>query len=455
MFCGKCGTENPDGAVYCMSCGNRLDGKKSCPKCGRDIDERARFCPFCGTALMAEKPAAPVYSPAAAAPAAVSSDVPVEEPFGEGYSKTKKSVFDILGICGGALAMAAVLFSLIFVFCIGLETSVMRGSEASSMIYDYFYDRYHELDTALSAIPKDTEPLSIAAYVPTVICTVAVAAGFVLVVAFFVIAIVKFVKQMRDGTQHKYFRYAVGAYVSFLAAACIFYAFASFGANSLAMSGINTDALQAEVSFNAATLSGIVLGGVFLAAGAGLCLAARGKDLLSLKTILNCSLALAGTVLAVVAISFAKKGQIEAGIADLESNISFNISPIFACVMIGVRYIQDTSCAYPTGELVVAICAALAQIVVLVMLALKICSASKRLDGKGKGTGIIVSSILLGVAILSLVLNVVFVPMFETYMFGEVESGLEYSYAAPIVAVVLSALMLVESIVAAAFARKN
>ncbi len=450
MICGSCGKENPDGAVYCMSCGKRLDGKKTCPKCGKICEAEANFCPYCGASLTAPAPTATVLTPIATVSAPMAGEMPSDV-----SAKPKKSVFDILGICGGALAMAAVLFSLIFVFFIGLEMSIARTSVTSCTVYDYFYDRYDELGTAYSQIETDGEPLAIAAYVPTIICTIFVAVGFVLVVTFAAIAITKFAKQMQDGKRRNYFEYAVGAYMSFVVTACVFYVLASWGMNSVATSGIDTASLQAAVSFNAATLSGLILGGIFLGVGAGLRLAARGKQLASFSTILNCSLALAGIVLAIVAITFAKNGQIGVEVADSDASVSLGVTPIYACLLIGLRYMQDTSCYFPIGELIVAIFAVAAQIIVLAMLALKIYDASKRLVSKEKGTGVINSSILLGVAILSLVLNVVFVSMFETYMFDDAESGLEYSYVAPIVIVVLSVLMLTESIIAAAFTRRS
>ena len=36
MFCGKCGTRNPDAAVYCQSCGKPLTGEE------RHLDRRSR-----------------------------------------------------------------------------------------------------------------------------------------------------------------------------------------------------------------------------------------------------------------------------------------------------------------------------------------------------------------------------------------------------------------------------
>ena len=34
MNCSKCGTLVEESAIYCGTCGARVDGKKSCPTCG-------------------------------------------------------------------------------------------------------------------------------------------------------------------------------------------------------------------------------------------------------------------------------------------------------------------------------------------------------------------------------------------------------------------------------------
>lgn len=49
MNCPKCGTANPEDAVFCSDCGERVDGKKHCMKCGRLIDEKNLYCNYCGT----------------------------------------------------------------------------------------------------------------------------------------------------------------------------------------------------------------------------------------------------------------------------------------------------------------------------------------------------------------------------------------------------------------------
>jgi class 3 adenylate cyclase len=47
--CGSCGTENPDAARFCATCGSSLVG--GCPVCGAEVPDGARFCPACGSTL--------------------------------------------------------------------------------------------------------------------------------------------------------------------------------------------------------------------------------------------------------------------------------------------------------------------------------------------------------------------------------------------------------------------
>ena len=49
LACGSCGTENPGGAKFCMSCGASLP--RRCPNCGTEAPPEASFCMSCGSAL--------------------------------------------------------------------------------------------------------------------------------------------------------------------------------------------------------------------------------------------------------------------------------------------------------------------------------------------------------------------------------------------------------------------
>ena len=63
--CPNCGTENPDKARFCMSCGSALPA--ICGSCGAENPPGAKFCIECGNALAGE-PAAPAAAPAAEEP---------------------------------------------------------------------------------------------------------------------------------------------------------------------------------------------------------------------------------------------------------------------------------------------------------------------------------------------------------------------------------------------------
>ncbi len=69
--CPNCGTENPERARFCMSCGAGLS--PSCPNCGAENPPGAKFCIECGTAFAGEAAPAPGEavpgSPGATAPA--------------------------------------------------------------------------------------------------------------------------------------------------------------------------------------------------------------------------------------------------------------------------------------------------------------------------------------------------------------------------------------------------
>lgn len=55
MFCSKCNSEIPDGAKFCISCGEPVKSKRFCVKCGKELSENMKFCSACGA--KAEEPA--------------------------------------------------------------------------------------------------------------------------------------------------------------------------------------------------------------------------------------------------------------------------------------------------------------------------------------------------------------------------------------------------------------
>ena len=49
--CSVCGKANPEGAKFCLNCGEKLSSGKECPECGKELAADAKFCPYCGKKL--------------------------------------------------------------------------------------------------------------------------------------------------------------------------------------------------------------------------------------------------------------------------------------------------------------------------------------------------------------------------------------------------------------------
>ncbi len=54
MFCPDCGKKLPDGAIFCSTCGAKMQSNTSavCENCGRELHKGARFCAKCGAAVV-------------------------------------------------------------------------------------------------------------------------------------------------------------------------------------------------------------------------------------------------------------------------------------------------------------------------------------------------------------------------------------------------------------------
>ncbi len=63
--CPKCGAALDDDALFCHSCGHKLQAQGLCRSCGAPLEPDARFCPKCGTPI--EEGARPDTAPAAKA----------------------------------------------------------------------------------------------------------------------------------------------------------------------------------------------------------------------------------------------------------------------------------------------------------------------------------------------------------------------------------------------------
>lgn len=56
-ICSKCKSKNPEKALFCVNCGNKLDQNLEikCPSCGKENLNNAKYCVGCGERLSKEK----------------------------------------------------------------------------------------------------------------------------------------------------------------------------------------------------------------------------------------------------------------------------------------------------------------------------------------------------------------------------------------------------------------
>ncbi len=271
MICKHCGENNEDTALYCGVCGTRLDDKKPCPKCGFFNEQESVYCMQCGTRLDGKKvcscgatyegnfctacgKGAPVHNEAK----------PVKAPlsFKESLEKMKKP----LQLFSGALAILAVFFSFVFLFCIGFKDPA--GGTMS--IYDYFVDVFEEIST-LSKQVEDTEFktfFGVAGYTYAAVGLVGAIATLATVITFATIATVRYVQGLQGKTEKSAMKWCVMTFLSFAAGVGFLY---SLNVAEIAYSMYGIDVSTGSlVECNGATMAGLVLGAISIA-GAFIC----------------------------------------------------------------------------------------------------------------------------------------------------------------------------------------
>lgn len=183
----------------------------------------------------------------------------------------------VLKILASSFAMLAALTAMIFVFFVGLVASIDGSEELISSIssvplepnniFYYFGEAYRDL-AELDILTANRE-LNVCAYLTTALTTAAVCIMLVTTLVFFVLALIRFIRQMTGKTTKSIVRLAAAAYFSFVAGALLFFSssgvYVDIGASS---SGYSVSA-AISVSFNGATIAGLCVGAAMLAACLG------------------------------------------------------------------------------------------------------------------------------------------------------------------------------------------
>lgn len=272
MICPNCNNENPDEAVFCKHCGNKLNQNIICPVCQKECGEYMQYCPACGTALHGAPPVAAVKT----------------EDKGKA-EKTKKA----LHLASGIVMMVAVLFALVFAFFIGTFQRADGVPSETLTIWHFFGRAYTLLDSTSAGQSAYTVA---AHYIPVVLSTVVAAGTLVCVVVFSLLSAVKFGLHFKSENVH-YYKYAVAAVFSFLLGATLFDCIHS----------ASTDSAYGELS--GTTVTGMVFTCLLIIASLSVKVAAIGKDFKKKPVLVDCLLTLAGILCLAFLSGFAKADQ--------------------------------------------------------------------------------------------------------------------------------------------------
>lgn len=303
MKCPYCEHENPADAVFCKSCGRRLDGMHLCHHCNKLTPADGQFCIYCGNNLDMPvlKPKVKVEQPVFATTSAVVVKKPKEAKKVEMNDEKSESLVieskaqRIIHLISMITAGLTVLISFIFLFLIGSSTKVsLNGVSADTGANNY--NIYYYFGEAYSSLTGDA---AMYGYFGPILGTVSVVLMLVAMIVAIALGIKEVVKHFKT-QDFNLTKYAVWTYFIYISAAGLFML-------NIA-SGTSSSTIAANISLNAATIAGIVIGAIFLVATLVLDGILR-KIVGSLKSYLIHGLTTLGTVIfGIIGLAFIGKG---------------------------------------------------------------------------------------------------------------------------------------------------
>ncbi len=424
LSCGKCGGLNDEGMAYCVHCGTRIDGKTVCANCGNVCE--GNFCPICGKAQTSER------------------------------TKTA-SVRTITSnhISNGAL-LVGVLFSLIFVFFIGLVSATVGDPTEKQGIFYYFGEYYEDLDTIVDGLDGNVsawfaETIRKQGILLGVISTCLSVLSLLCVVAFATVAIVKYVRSWVKKETDTSKKWSIATIVSYLASVVLYYALNFLEADLMGDS--------VETKLNGATVVALVFIGGCVAVSVVFTLLNRakegtlqGKGMAIICTLLGCLVA-SLLFIFVQNAGMDVKMAIQTVSIDVRGGyLTFNV---LLDSLASAAVTTESSIYYATTQSIslINICNVVAQITVIAIVVLLATYIYNGLQSTqtGKGTGIILSVCITLLSVLLLVMSILswnechemIVRMGEA---ASTEFLVEGSLAMPIVTVVFATGLFVVSI---------
>ncbi len=332
ITCKHCNTENPENSVYCNLCGKRLDGNKLCRKCEKLIPENAVFCNYCGTRTDTAEQTETAVKRGTSKPnarvvereAPTTTDGTVNEASGE-ITATSISWRRIVGTIGTSLALLTSVITLVFVFLIGFGVNgtdefnyIWRQLGLSGVgdisIYDFFGKNYESIQVILDNNRFDdtnvvmyVNHLKASLYINAVLGTVISALTLLSVTALAIAAIVKNAQKLSGKDVKHAEALSVAVFIAYVIGAGGLYALNAVSASATAVDSYvgARITVKGSLTFNGATVAGIVIGAVFNFFSIACNTAANYRATSVAKYVVNMSLTAVGIAFVGIAMNYA------------------------------------------------------------------------------------------------------------------------------------------------------
>ena len=504
MDCKHCGTPNPEGAVFCMECGKRLDGMQVCPSCGKLVADEGKFCPFCGQRLaqpQTEMPRAPLYAasqvppaptqaaslpalpqtqayraPAQPRPAADGWSAPAQPSgYGSPYygapaarparqRMPAERLKGILKTVADGLAAFGALLAFVFVFLIGgnltgyipdgspdgIQSSIFPLLQGDWNIFSCFGDSYSAMADAAEAFGTNSfvkYAYDINAALSIVIAALTLAG----VAACFIFAAVRYVRVLTHKTEKSVFGPAMATFVVFVAGACLL---GALMAERVYMATADYSAAtveEFEVVANGATVAGIVLGAIAVLAAMAMNAVIKAHSCGARSLVLN---GVGGGLIAafaLVAIGVASGGYFGYGVSanGVGTSVSYGIYSFMESIATGSLSDDRNYVDMFNGEQAIII---IMVFVAIIFAALAVCALASLLDlAAVKSRRTLVFTYSAGAC--GIVLGVLQLVSSSIY-FDWLSVSATLSVTVPVVIMVFSALMIIGAGVYTVLSRK-
>ena len=433
MECLACKTTNNDDALFCKHCGKRLDGKQSCPSCGADNDFDALFCNKCGAPMMdTVKKRRPTASS--------DGEVTLDSVAGAQPSSWKR----VLEIIGWVFAMIGLFFSVLFTFFIGMGAKVtgrVDGVSASASvkynIYYFFSDAYQQVSTDVTRL---SEYEFIVSYFPAIIGTIVAVGVIVSVITLASISVVRFVKYVRGKSERDFAKFTVATYLVFLIGAVVLLGLQYVSAYISSSSGTYNVVMEID----SATKAGVIIGGISLFAFVALRFAVNGRKILQKENVLKLIFCAVAIVVCGVLLGILPQGAITIKeVSESYYTGTYTEKTSYSVFYLVSLYMLGSSNTVPTDAVFISVFALLAQVVMVVLVAVTLLNQLVNILGAKTKNPLALSipTFVFAIGYLGLVVGL------KGIMFQDISDGISINTAIPIVILIFAALNFASSIV--------